>query len=753
MDRKLFYADIREHKLLTFSIVFFMTISSALLALTLLLSSDLLTSIDCLMKKAGTPDYLQMHAGNIQEEEIRQFAEENSDVEKYQILTFLNLEGSMIRLNGNTLENSTQDNGICVQSKSFDFLLDLKDERIEAKEGEIYVPVCYRNTYGLKEGDPVLIGTQKFRIAGFLRDSQMNSMMASSKRFLVAESDYRRLQPAGSEEYLIEFLLKTEADTGRVASAYAQAGLPANGPAITRSLIRMMNAISDGMTVLVVFIMSVVMLLIAMGCIHFLLLLRLMEDRKEIGLLRAVGYDGSAVRKIYLKRYSFFAGIGAVMGIGLAYVMKEPLQAQMQELYGKGEGGSMVFLLGMLGALLNQGILLLSVRKTLIRELKGTVLFGMQGALHKKGVFQEWKQYALLFIVIAAGTFLIVIPQNLVSTISFESFAAYMGIGCSQFRMDIRQSTDILKQSEKVEEMLDRETAVEKSGMLITKVYDWIMEDGSYLKINVELGDHSVFPVAYQKGRQPEKNGELALSCLLAQDYGLTPGDEITLFTDGREKDYVICGIYSDITNGGKTAKAVWQEDNEPVSWSISYFSLKEGTDRERWMREWEQKLSAEGIRADVVDIQEYVRNTYGPTIEQVRLAAGAAAGMAVSVVFWVTFLLVKLWIEKDRYDISLKRALGFTTMEIRKAYFFKLTVVTILAALAGIVSGHYLGQSLLGIILRSMGAAGFHFLINGKIVYVIVPLLVLIAAVGAMLPGIGGIGKIKPYECCMGRE
>ena len=121
--------------------------------------------------------------------------------------------------------------------------------------------------------------------------------------------------------------------------------------------------------------------------------------------------------------------------------------------------------------------------------------------------------------------------------------------------------------------------------------------------------------------------------------------------------------------------------------------------------------------------------------------------------IFWVTFLLVKLWIEKDRYDISLKRALGFTTMEIRKAYFVKFTVVTILAALAGIVSGHYLGQSLLGIILRSMGAAGFHFLINGKIVYVIVPLLVLIAAVGAMLPGIGGIGKIKPYECCMGRE
>lgn len=38
----------------------------------------------------------------------------------------------------------------------------------------------------------------------------------------------------------------------------------------------------------------------------------------------------------------------------------------------------------------------------------------------------------------------------------------------------------------------------------------------------------------------------------------------------------------------------------------------------------------------------------------QERLAAGA--GMAVSVIFWVTFLLVKLWVEKDRYEISLKK-------------------------------------------------------------------------------------------------
>ena len=58
--------------------------------------------------------------------------------------------------------------------------------------------------------------------------SQMNSMMSSSKRFLVSAADYERLKAMGSEEYLIEFLL--DGDAGDFTTAYTDAGLPANGP-------------------------------------------------------------------------------------------------------------------------------------------------------------------------------------------------------------------------------------------------------------------------------------------------------------------------------------------------------------------------------------------------------------------------------------------------------------------------------------------------------------------------------------------
>ena len=93
------------------------------------------------------------------------------------------------------------------------------------------------------------IGSEGLTVAGFLRDAQMNSMMASSKRFLVSQWDYERLKPRGEEEYLIEFLLKDCGDTNAVSTAYTRQGLPSNGPAITKPLIRMMNALSDGTTI------------------------------------------------------------------------------------------------------------------------------------------------------------------------------------------------------------------------------------------------------------------------------------------------------------------------------------------------------------------------------------------------------------------------------------------------------------------------------------------------------------------------
>ena len=275
MNRRMILYDLRENKLVSAATCLFMALTAMLLGLSILLFAGLADSIDSLMTEAETPDFLQMHMGDLAEASINAFSHQRDDIAAMQICTFLNLQNSQLTLGDKSLESNMQDNGLCRQSERFDYLVDSDYHVISPKDGEVYVPVCYRREYGIKPGDVMRIGTEVLTVAGFLRDSQMNSMMASSKRFLVSDNDYQRLRPLGSEEYLIEFRLKDGSDVNAFATAYKDAGLPDNGPAITFPLIRMMNALSDGMMILVILLVSVVVLLISMLCIRYILLTQL----------------------------------------------------------------------------------------------------------------------------------------------------------------------------------------------------------------------------------------------------------------------------------------------------------------------------------------------------------------------------------------------------------------------------------------------------------------------------------------------
>ena len=81
---------------------------------------------------------MQMHSGNIDKNNLTKFAENNSLVQKYQTLDFLNIDSSEIRINNTTLADSIQDNGFSIQSKEFDYLLDLNNNIVAPKDGEIY---------------------------------------------------------------------------------------------------------------------------------------------------------------------------------------------------------------------------------------------------------------------------------------------------------------------------------------------------------------------------------------------------------------------------------------------------------------------------------------------------------------------------------------------------------------------------------------------------------------------------------------
>ena len=645
-----------------------------------------------------------------------------------------------------------QDNGLSCQSSLFDYLVDADNKVIYPSEGEVYVPVCYRKEYGIKSGDVMRIGKEELIVAGFLRDSQMNSMMASSKRFLISEPDYERLRQLGSEEYLIEFRLKDGSDINDFATAYKDAGLPDNGPTITYPLIRMMNALSDGMMILVILLVSVVVLLISMLCIRYIILTQLEKDKTGIGMLKAVGISRRDIRKLYMSKYLILSVVGCMTGVIAAIITAKPVGAQMRELYGNAGNIGLIYALMILGALAAEGVILLSVSRLLHR----TDRISAADALYGRGSFGKKKNLWLpAMIITAAAMFMILVPQNMKSTIEAPEFVAYMGIGESHIRIDVRQTGNVRKIAGEVTEDIGHDNRVRDYVLMETGSYRTILQNGSLYDLMIENADHSRFPVRYTEGRYPENDREIALSVLNAEEMGVKLGDEIIVckeMKDGTAEEIScsVCGIYSDITNGGKTAKACMKDpdDATPVMWSIIYLSLADEDLTREWTNEYQDRYSSFESGVKVTLIADYLKGTYGQTIRNISKATAVSSVMACFVLFIVMLLMIRLGVWRERNDSSLKKALGFTSSDIRMEY-LKKTVTYILSGIVlGVFAGIVPGQSLAALLLRSMGAYSFRFIIDPLTVFAAAPAMIAVSAVLAAILSLREVKRIHAWEC-----
>ncbi len=750
MKKRLLFNSIKAEKFVAAATCFFMASSSMLLSLSIMLFAGLMGSVDRLMETAATPDFLQMHTGDISAKDISEFAQGRADVEEMQIVTLLNLQNADLSIGDKSLSENTQDNGLCMQSDKFDFLIDADNNVIHPNEGEVYVPACYREEYDVKSGDIMRLGAESLTVAGFLRDSQMNSMMASSKRFLVNARDYERLKPHGSEEYLIEFRLCEDSDMNAFATAYHKASLPENGPTITGPLIRMMNALSDGIMILVILLVSVVVLFISMLCIRTLIMTQLEKDKREIGIMKAVGISRGGIRGMYFSKYLLLSAAGLFLGLIAAIIISGPLSAKMRELYGNPGNTAVIILVAILGAIAAEAIILLSILRTLRSMEKLSAVEAMYG----RGSFVREKSLLIpVGIITAAAVFIILVPFNMKSTIAASGFATYMGIGESQIRIDIRQSANTKETVEAVAKALERDERVSDYALMQTSVYGVRLSDGASYDLMIENGDHGKYPVKYTEGSFPEKENEIALSILNAREMNIKVGDELQVIksstgADPKTLTCRICGIYSDITNGGKSAKACFDEPGNigSVMWSIIYLSLEDGNSPGEWVSEYKENFSADGMRITL--IEDYLQGTYGQTIKKISGAFGICTVLACLILFTVVLLMTRLMIWKERSDSALMKALGFTSGDIKIKYAKRNLATAFIGLLVGIFAGIVPGEALAGMLLGAMGAYGFHFIIRPPFIFTVVPIVILITALTALFISLREIDGIRAYEC-----
>ncbi|AKK07228.1 FtsX-like permease family [Corynebacterium mustelae] len=753
MWRQILIGDFRRSIPLSITLTLLIAVAATLVISGTAMTSQTFGAVSAMWNKAQPPDLMQMHAGPLDEQGIYDWAQSQSGIDDVQIIRTLPIPPDGLWLAGTSQSDSVLEPALVTPSEKFDFLLTETGQRVQPEPGEVILPVHYSAVGTADLGDEMLVAIageeKRLRVAGFARDMQMNPSMVTSKRLVVHPEDFEYFANKGLEsEYLIEFMVADDASISTIQDAYTQAQLPAQGVAIDAAVLKLMNALTTLITAVLALCIALLLVCIAVLALRFAFITSIVNDIQHIGTLKAIGAPGRAIKRMYIMKYLVLSVIGTLIGavaaVGLTRLAMKPVLLYLgkpsQSFTTVAPPIVAAFVVPLIVAafcwLLLRRLDHVSPTEVLAgsgterrtwrrqfrlgnsRMLPANIWLGLTAATEKS--------HALLVAVIAVATFLLVFPVSLLATFNNANFSTYLGIGKSDIRIDVRAGSGVDFSELSAEIQTDEDIA--ESVSLVTNRLQVLGSEG-WENIVVERGDHSVFPLNYTSGVAPTTETEIAVSVNQAQELEAVVGQEIQI-TDGTDKRNVrVSGIYQDITNGGRTAKATFATD-APTLWQVMYVTVKPGVD----IAAKTQALSEEFPFATITDVADYTRQTLGATTGQISIIVALSAGAALGLVFLMTVLFLILVFAQERGQISTLYMIGASRRTIIGQYLARFFTVGIIGIGIGVIVAAFGGTALLSSALGLVGAPGVQLLPNPVISYILLPALVLGVMVVATL-------------------
>lgn len=770
MFQRLIKNDLKENKVSMLVIGLFLLLTLTLSFAATRLTVSLTSSIERFVETAKSPHLLQMHSGNVNRERLQNFVQQHPEIASWQLTDFVNVEGSAIRINEkNSLQDSSQDNGFSSQNQNFDFLLDQNNQPAQPQPGQVYIPLYYYNSGKIKISDKIRVGKLRLTVQGFIRDAQMNAGLVSSKRFLISQTDLQTLKKEAfaSNENLIAFRVHKLSQISAVEQAYKNAELESNGPPmITYPTIKMINGFNDALVILVMGLLVVAIIGITFLCMRFALLTKIQEELQQIAVMKVMGLPQSFISRVYLTKYYFCLALATIVGWGLSFLLSDPFKKQMTLSMGQSPTPFYSYLLEALVALLlcllvfwltarplssfkkmTPGQALRLASSNSLTETRSTPKMGLptiplldRPYFALKTILNHKKLYLTILLIVSLISLLILLPASLYSTVMDKNFIQYLGAGQADVLVDISQTEDIDTKAAQLLKELQADKDIAEINQYQSKNFSYQDQQGQTQQLRVTLGNHAGFPVKYSQGHYPKNEHELALSKLKAEELKLKVGDSLTLTVDGQPRKLKVVGIYSDLTYGGKTAKAVFVTKQAQTLNSLTTIHLKDASNKTQKINEWKKRYS----NYKLTDVEDFFHQTFDDTLAMLRLIQTSVFWTGLSIVFILMTLFVYMIFTKDQADLALYRMLGFGTERLRSHYLLAVCFILMLALAIADLLLLSLGQEVCSLLLSSFGISKLQLIINKSLTFLWTPLALLLSGLTAAHISLRALNKLE---------
>ena len=514
---------------------------------------------------------------------------------------------------------------------------------------------------------------------------------------------------------------------------------------------------------------SVIIMIIAFIMIIFTVNTNINRDIRNIGALRAVGFTISQVRTSLMVEYSLVAAVACLIGVTGSYLVFPVLEnLALKQLTGLvWEGGfhpfmSLPLFAGMIAAML----IVTFVATHLIRNIHpATALrFGLESHSFKKNYLPLDKTNGSLNGLLALKSTLQNKGQNIIVAgviLAVSYLTAFSSILFYNTRIDITNFQRLLQGDapdayvnityDTPEEMYDIIDKIQSMDV-VTEAYGLTNADAHSGDYNCYLlystNPQYVYCGVYEGEMAIEAN-EAVVGGLLAERQGLGIGDEIKVKYMDKEVSFLITGLQQAVYSMGEriyiSEEGFRRLDGEP-KYSYVRVRIEDATEErvDKFLEDAEKLLGDNCTSTE--NYYHTQRSTDNVPVFAVSLVILILIILNIFTVLVVIRLLLKTVFIKREKEFGIKKAVGFTSRQLRIQLALSLIPISIIGSVLGGIAACLTTNKLFDLIFSSYGIKNSDLLINPGVIPVTILLVTLLVFVISFIMS-GRMKKISAYQ------
>lgn len=606
-------------------------------------------------------------------------------------------------------------------------------------KGEIYISPSLLSTFDVEAGDEITftIGRQGihkvFIVKGTFEDPFMGSSMIGMKSFLISKEDFEdislMIENAGMDGLArtgqMFHIVQSEQSTFDSVQ-FNQLINERSGFAQFTQFVHSKQAIAGFMLILqnaftaLFLVFACILLLISMVMISFSIASSMEQDRNNMAILKSVGYSGKQLRKNLLIQYLFVIMAGMFTGLLVSLTSTPIISRIMVSFAGiltpttPHLGLWLLFLL--ITFLLFFEFIHFKTRKlnaippVAIMKVEancnfdGKKVFGNLGKqrLLLRLSLRQLRSAKRRYIGVCITAVLLVFFTSMIGRMNVWLGPDGKGLMDAFHPADLDIGVQILGNHDiqEMEQLIAQSSAiVERYALAMPSV----SVDGVDYTANI-ITEPERFHI--QQGATSQEADEIVITDTIATDRNLSIGDSVNVTYQGQSASYKISGIYQCANdmggNIGMNREGFQRIGSETSDIWCHHFFLEDPTQI--------QAITDSLNVAYGGDVYTH-ENTWPGLLSIISAMQALIIVMyVISGVFImiVTTLSVNKIFLSEKQNLSIYKAMGFTTKQLRTTFAIRYAVVAMIGAFIGSVTSILLTDSLVGALMNVYGISNF---------------------------------------------